>query len=293
MMSVYCANLEAVVPKHATSALLALALVLLIPVAVVVGAIMLALILAATALLSVPVLLALLAAAILNVEVWFVERVRRLVKLVGHALRPAKADSRASVVPPLDLAWDESARIVDDELAQELSEQLTVLTNYRLQLVQLTGLVAAVGAAAVAASQGHLPVIWGPIFLAFAWLVVFGGRVLVQNRPETAEILGPLPKDLVARRTLGAHIVLDDPNPLRVTLLQERLRVHAANAVLLDTYRALTRRGLAILVGAVVLLVITAVMEGRAARNDERPASSGFYTTNEPTKAPNSTEARH
>jgi hypothetical protein len=270
-----------------------LCIVLLIPVAVVLGAITLALILAVAALLSVPALLVLLAAAILNAEVWFVERIRRLVKLVGHALRPPKADSRASVVPPLDLTWDESARIVDDELAQELSEQLAVLTNYRLQLVQLTGLVAAVGAAAVAASQGHFPVIWGPIFLAFAWLVVVGGRVLVQNRPETAEILGPLPKDMSEQRILKAHIVLDDPAPLRITLLQERLRVHAANAALLDTFRALTRRGLAILVGAVVFLVITAIMEGRAASDHGKPASSAAYTTDESTKAPNPTQARH
>jgi hypothetical protein len=238
--------------KHATSALLVLALVLLIPVAVVLGAIMLALILAVAALLSVPALLVLLAATTLNAEVWFVERVRRW-------WAPPPDQSISLPPPPL---WSRQDAVLDIEYRAQIGYQLEELGSYRNEFLTLTGFLAVIAAATVALGAVKLdaPIVTGSLvnLVLFLVMTIYGKKTLDSYKPDPARPTRLL-ESLDETSELG--LAATSPTVLRSLALQERGRAYQANQSSLDARDHLLSQVRAIIVTAVVVLSSTAVVE--------------------------------
>jgi hypothetical protein len=241
------------VSKHATSALLVLASVLLAPVAVVLGAITLALILAVAALLSVPALLVLLAAAILNAEVWLVERVQRW-------RTPPPPDQSISLPPPPP--WSRQDAVLDMEYRAQVGYQLEELGSYRNEFLTLTGFLAVIAAATVALGAVKLDaaIVAGSLvnLVLFLVMTIYGKKTLDSYKPDPARPTRLL-ESLDETSKLG--LAATSPTVLRALALQERGRAYEANKRSLDARDHLLSQVRAIIVTAVVVLSSTAVVE--------------------------------
>lgn len=228
-----------------------LCIVLLIPVAVVLGVITLALILAVAVLLSVPALLVLLAAAILNAEVWFVERIRR-----GE---PSSDQSTSLPQPP---PWSRQDAVLDVEYRAQIGYQLEELGSYRNEFLTLTGFLAVIAAATVALGAVKLDaaIVTGALvnLLLFLVMTIYGKKTLDSYKPDPAR-----PTRLLEslEGTSKLKLAATSPTVLRALALQERGRAYQANRRSLDARDHLLSQVRAMIVAAVVVLSSTALAE--------------------------------
>jgi hypothetical protein len=233
--------------------------VLLIPVVAALGAIVLALFLAAAALgvvLSVPGLLVLLTGAILKREAGLVERTLRW----WSPPRPTPP------TPPMLQPWSEEREIIDAEYRAQIGYQLESLIAYRNEFLALTGFLGVIASttvalAAVAVTAAFFVGMFTNLLL-FARMSIHGKKMLDDYLPNPTDPTR-LSESVESRDPLSTADFAPSPSPdaLRAIALQQREIAYQSNLNSLEWRDHLLSQVRAIIVVAVAVLSATAVVE--------------------------------
>jgi hypothetical protein len=209
---------------------------------------------------SLPVLLAVPFGLIIALQVQLVWSMPKLFeRLRGRSppTRPAGGTGPTSAI-----AWSPSIQVLDQQLIRDVASQRDELNGHSTELLGLTAFGTAIATADVAFSGGKHAWAWGPSVGLVAAMALFGGLLLSRYYPSRGSAMSLAGRQIALSQTLGVE--LPAASALRLQSFEERLSESSANAKAIGARRRLLRVFRAIVAVVVLMLVLTAVAEGRS-----------------------------